>query len=774
MAQHQFIGERLKRREDPRLLSGAATYIDDLHLPGMRHAAILRSPHAHARIIAIDTSAARAIAGVRGVFTGDDLDDLGPVPCAIPLERKPRHPVLARGRVRFVGEPVAVVVADTSAGARDALDLIHAEYEPLAAVLDPEKSVAPDAPIVHEELGGNVALTTTLASPAVEEAMRAADRIVSLRIVNQRVAALPIEPRGVVARFNRGSGQLTVWSSTQMPHLLRSYLAGMLSVPENRLAVIAPEVGGGFGCKGNVHAEEALIPWLAMKLGYPVKWIEERRENLAATVHGRDIVTFLDAAVKRDGTILALRARAFSDVGAYLQFFTPIIAMQPMPMLTGVYRIGALAFEHRSVFTNKMTTDAYRGAGKPEACHAIECMIDEIAATLEIDPAEIRRRSFVPAGAFPYRNAGGMVYDSGNYGATLDKALELLDYAGERRRQAEMLRASRYRGIGIASYVEASGTAPSSKMPPGMGGWESATVRIEPDGGVTVLTGVSPHGQGQETSFAQLVADQLGVTPADVSVEHGDTSMVQYGIGTFGSRGTSLGGTALLMAIEKLKAKLRGIAAALTGWPESAMRFADRAISLADDPASSIPMARVIDAAYGFRQPLPGIEPGLTATASFDPPGLTCPFGTHVAVVEVDVETGLVEILRYIAVDDCGAVINPLLVAGQVHGGVVQGIGQALYEQIVYDDSGQLLTATLMDYAAPRASMLPPFELGSTVTPTAINPLGLKGIGQAGPVASTPCIVNAAVDALRPLGVRHIDLPLTPERVWRAIQAARK
>jgi carbon-monoxide dehydrogenase large subunit len=420
-----------------------------------------------------------------------------------------------------------------------------------------------------------------------------------------------------------------------------------------------------------------------------------------------------------------------------------------------------------------MTTDAYRGAGKPEACHAIERMMDEIAATLEMDAAEIRRRNLVPATAFPYRNAGGMVYDSGNYAATLDRALEMLDYAGERRRQAEMLRAGRYRGIGIASYVEASGTAPSSKMPPGMGGWESATVRIEPDGCVTVLTGVSPHGQGQETSFAQLVADQLGITQDDVTVAHGDTSMVQYGIGTFGSRGTSLGGTALLMAIEKLKARLRSIAAAITGWPENEMGFTNRAICLKDAPASSIPLARIIEAAYGFRNPLPRIEPGLVATASFDPPGLTCPFGAHIAVVEVDIETGSVEILRYIAVDDCGAVINPLLVAGQIHGGVAQGIGQALCEEVIYDDQGQLLSATLMDYAAPRASILPRFELASTVTPTKVNPLGLKGIGQAGPVASTPCIANAVVDALRPLGVRHLDLPLTAERVWRAIQAAR-
>jgi carbon-monoxide dehydrogenase large subunit len=773
MARHKFIGERLKRREDSRLLSGAATYIDDIRLPSMLFAAILRSPHAHARLGTIDTSAARALAGVATLVTGDDLKGIGTVPCAIPLERTPHHPVLALERVRYVGEPVAAVVANSPELARDALDLIRPEYEPLAAVVDAEKALAPDAVVLHEQLDSNVAHTTTMASAAVEAAMREADRIVSLRLVNQRVAALPIEPRGVVASFNRGAGRLTVWSSTQMPHLLRSHLAAMLHFPEHHMTVIAPEVGGGFGCKGNVYSEEALIAWLAMQLGHPVKWIEDRRENLAATVHGRDIVTFIDAAVKRDGTILALRARGMSDVGAYLQFFTPLIAMQPMPMLTGAYRIAAIAFEHRSVFTNKMATDAYRGAGKPEACHAIECLMDEIAAGLEIDPAEIRRRNFIPAGAFPYRNAGGMVYDSGDYEKAFDKALELVDYAGERRKQAEMLRAGHYFGIGIASYVEASGTGPSSKFPPGMGGWESATVRIEPDGRVTVLTGVSPHGQGQETSFAQLVADELGVKPEDVVVEHGDTSMVQYGIGTFGSRGTSLGGTAVLMALTTLKTKLRTIAAALTGWPEHAMIFAERAIVIEGDAAHTIPLARVIDAAYGFRTPIPGIEPGLSATSSFDPPGLTCPFGTHIAVVEVDVETGLVKILRYVAVDDCGPVINPMLVEGQIHGGLAQGIAQALYEQVVYDDNGQLLTATLMDYAAPRASMLPRYELGSTVTPTAVNPLGLKGIGQAGVVASTPCIVNAVVDALRPLGVRHIDLPLGPERVWRAIQAAR-
>jgi carbon-monoxide dehydrogenase large subunit len=774
MAQHKFIGERLKRLEDARLLAGAATYIDDLRLPSMLFAAILRSPHAHAQLGAIDTSAVRALPGVAAVVIGEDLKNLGPVPCAMPLARTPYHPALARGRVRHVGEPVAAVVATSPELARDALELIHPEYQPLEAVVDAEKALAPDAVVIHEQLDSNVAHVTTMASAAVETAMREADRIVSLRFVNQRVAALPIEPRGVVASFNRGSGHLTLWSSTQMPHLLRSHLAAMLHFPEHRLAVIAPEVGGGFGCKGNVYGEEALIAWLAMELGHPVKWIEERRENLASTVHGRDIVTVVEAAVKRDGAILALRARGISDVGAYLQFFTPVIAMQSMPMLSGAYRIAAIAFEHRSVFTNKMTTDAYRGAGKPEACHAIECLMDEIAASLEIDPAEIRRRNFIPAGAFPYRNAGGMVYDSGDYEKAFERALELADYAGERRRQAEMLRAGRYFGIGFASYVELSGTGPSSKFPPAMGGWESATVRIEPDGRVTVLTGVSPHGQGQETSFAQLVADELGIAPEDVVVEHGDTAMVQYGIGTFGSRGTSLGGTAVLMALGTLKNKLRTIAATLTGWPEREMIFADRTIALDGGATQSIPLARVIDAAYSFRTPIPGIEPGLTANSSFEPPALTAPFGTHVAVVEVDVETGLVEILRYIAVDDCGPVINPLLVEGQVHGGLAQGIGQALYEQVAYDDSGQLLTATLMDYAAPRASMLPRYELGRTVTPTPVNPLGVKGIGQAGPVASTPCIVNAVVDALRPLGVRHIDLPLVPERIWRAIQAARR
>jgi len=773
MSRHKFIGERLKRREDSRLLLGAATYTDDLRLPSMLFAAILRSPHAHARLEAIDTSAARALAGVAAVVIGDDLKSLGSVPCAIPLERTPHHPVLAIERVRYVGEPVAAVVANSPEVANDALDLIHPEYEPLAAVVDAEKALAPDAVVIHEQLDSNVAHLTTMASSAVEAAMREADRVVSLRLVNQRITSLPIEPRGVLASFNRGAGRLTVWSSTQMPHLLRSHLAAMLHFPEHRLTVIAPEVGGGFGCKGNVYGEEALIAWLAMELGHPVKWIENRRENLASTTHGRDIVTFIDAAVKRDGAILALRARGISDVGAYLQFFTPVIAMQPMPMLTGAYRIAATAFEHRSVFTNKMSTDAYRGAGKPEACHAIECLMDEIAAGLEIDPVEIRRRNFIPAEAFPFRNAAGMVYDSGDYEKAFDKALELVDYPRERRRQAEMLRAGRYFGIGIASYVEASGTGPSYKFPPGMGGWESATVRIEPDGRVTVLTGVSPHGQGQETSFAQLVADELGIGPEDVVVEHGDTSMVQYGIGTFGSRGTSLGGSAMLMALTTLKTKLRKIAAVLTGWPESEMIFAERTIAIAGDAARSIPLARVIDAAYGFRTPIPGIEPGLLATSSFDPPALTCPFGTHIAVVEVDVETGMVKVLRYVAVDDCGPVINPMLVEGQIHGALAQGIAQALYEQIVYDDTGQLLTATLMDYTAPRASMLPRYELASTVTPTAVNPLGMKGIGQAGVVASTPCIVNAVVDALRPLGVRHIDLPLGPERVWRAIQAAR-
>jgi carbon-monoxide dehydrogenase large subunit len=773
----KFVGERIKRREDPRLITGTGTYVDDVRLPGMLTAVILRSPYAHARINSIDLSKARSLAGVSCVLAGEDLKGrIGSVPCVAPADHVPFHPVLAQGKVRFMGEGVAVAVASDGYIAQDAIDLIEVDYDPLDVVSDPEKALEPRAPVIHEEFGNNSVTLASVPNPAVDEAMRKADRVIKFRLVNQRLAPIPMEPRGAVARWEPGYRQLTVWSSTQIPHLLRSQLAEMLKLGENRIRVIAPEVGGGFGAKLNVYAEEALVAYLAMTLGKPVKWIERRRENFQVTTHGRDQITYLEVAAMKDGTVTAVKARFVCDMGAYLQLLTPAIPGFSGLMMTGCYKIPALAFDQQMVFTNKMSTDAYRGAGRPEACYIAERIMDMVASEFGLDPADVRRRNFIPKEAFPAPTAGGLVYDSGDYELSLNKALELVDYPKVRAEQAEARKQGRYIGVGIASYVEICGIGPSSLLPPKLkgGGWESATIRMEPDCKVTVLTGVSPHGQGQETTFAQMVADEFGIDIDDVTVVHGDTAMVQYGIGTFGSRGTTVGGPALMMAVGKLQDKMKKIASTMMEVPPDKLTFTNRTVALASDPSKSIPLQQVVDAAYGYKQPIPGIEPGLDATSFYEPQNCTFPFGTHVAVVEVDPETGVVKFLRYVAVDDCGKIISPLLVEGQIHGGIAQGIAQALYEEVVYDENGQLITGTLMDYAVPRAHMLPRYELASTVTPSPVNILGVKGVGEAGTIGSTPCIVNAVVDALAPLGIRHLDMPLKPEKVWRAIRDAQR
>jgi len=773
----KFVGERIKRREDPRLVSGQGIYVDDVRLPGMVSAVILRSPYAHAKLKSIDVSKARALRGVIAVLSGNDLKDkMGSLPCVAPAEHIPFHPVLAQGKVRYVGEGVAVAVAKDSYLAQDAIDLIEVDYDPLDAVVDPEKALAPGAPIIHDEFGTNLVTFAQVPNPAVDEAMRKADKIIKFRIVNQRLAPVPMEARGVVAKWEAGYKQLTIWSSTQIPHLLRSQLAEMLRIGENKIRVIAPEVGGGFGCKLNVYAEEALTAYLAMMLERPVKWIERRRENLSGTTHGRDQITYLEVAAQKDGTVLAMKGRFVCDMGAYMHLLTPAIPGFSGLMMTGCYKIPALAFEQQMVFTNKMATDAYRGAGRPEACYIAERTMEMVAAEFGLDPADVRRTNFIPKEAFPASTAAGLVYDSGDYNLTLDKALGTIDYKRARAEQAQALKQGRYIGIGIASYVEICGLGPSVLLPPKLkgGGWESATVRIEPDSKVTVLTGISPHGQGQETTFAQLVADALGIDIDDINVVHGDTAMVQYGIGTFGSRGTTVGGPALMITVAKLQDKMKKIASTMMEVPPDQLTFVNRTIAMVSDASKSIPLQQVVDAAYGYKQPIPGVEPGLDATSFYEPSACTFPFGTHVAVVEVDQETGVVKFLRYVAVDDCGKIISPLLVEGQIHGGIAQGIAQALYEEVVYDENGQLITASLMDYAVPKAHMLPHYELESTVTPSPVNILGVKGVGEAGTIGSTPCVVNAVLDALKPLGIRDLDMPLKPEKVWRAIQEARK
>ncbi|HTW87603.1 MAG TPA: xanthine dehydrogenase family protein molybdopterin-binding subunit [Candidatus Binataceae bacterium] len=771
----KFVGARIRRREDPRLVRGEANYVDDVHLEGTLSAAILRSPHAHAKIRSIDVRKALNLDGVVDVTTGEDLrGKVGSLPCAWPAANRPFHPVLALDKVRFVGEPVAIAVASDAYLAHDALELIEVDYEPLEAVLDPEQALAPGAPLIHEQFGSNVVQLAEHPSDKIDEVMRQADKILRFRFANQRLVPMSMETRGVLARWDAANEELVFWSSTQMPHIVRSYVAEMIGIAENQLRTIAPEVGGGFGAKSNVYREEALIPYMARKLRRPVKWIEQRREHLATLTHGRGQVAYVEAAVKKDGTVLGIKARLIGDMGAYLHLLTPMVPGLTGLMLPNTYKLRAAAFTQQLVFTNKMSTDTYRGAGLPEAIAIIERVMDLTATEFGLDPAEVRRRNLVARADFPWTSATGLIYDTGNYEPALDKTLALLDYKKARTEQAAARKHGRYLGIGLACYAEMSGVGPSNFFPGlKVGGWESATVRIEPDGKVVVLTGSSSHGQGHETSFAQVAADALGIEVGDIKVIHGDTGRVQYGIGTFASRSMAVGGAALMGAIAKLQDKMKKIASFMMEVPPDQLSFAQRAIVIGGDTAKSIPLQKVIDAAYQFRTPIPGLEPGLEASHFFEPPNFCTSFGTHASLVEVDPETGGVKFLKYVALYDCGTVINPLIVEGQVHGGTVQGIGQALCEEVYYDQAGQLISGSLMDYALPRAATLPWFEVANTVTRTTLNPLGAKGMGESGCIGAVACVVNAVIDALQPFGVKQIELPLKAERIWRAIQDAK-
>ena len=745
--------------------------MDDIKLVDTLHVAFLRSPYAHAKLISVNVEAAKKSPGVVAVYTGADIaGKIALIPCAAagPDLKKPDYPVLALSKVGYVGQPMAAVVATDKYKARDAAELIEVEYEPLDVVTDIEVAAQPNSPVIHEELGTNVAYQFQAGSGDIDAAFAQADKVVSLKLVHQRLIPSAMETRGVLAQYFPGEQQLNVWSSTQVPHLLRTTLAAMLSVPENRLRVIAPEVGGGFGSKLNVYAEEALLPWIAMQLGRPVKWIESRRENMMATIHGRGQTGTVEVAVKSDGTLLGLRYNVIYDLGAYLQLLTPAIPTLTGLMLSGCYKIPAIQLNCTQVYTNKMATDAYRGAGRPEATYLIERVMDRIATELGIDPTELRRKNFPAPDEFPFTTATGMVYDSGEYAKALNKALEVIDYKKLREDQVKARAEGRLFGIGVSTYVEICAVGPSVMLP--CGGWDSATVRVEPSGKVTVLTGVSPHGQGEETAFAQIVGDLLGIDMNDVLVVHGDTDRVQYGIGTFGSRGLAIGGTAVMVATERIVAKAKKLAAHILQTDEESLTFENgKFVGAPND--KTMTFQEVALAAHIAHNIPPDFEPGLVASYFFEPKNCTFPFGAHVCVAEVDKETGDVKILRYLAVDDCGRQINPLLVAGQVHGGIAQGMAQALYEEAVYDESGQLITGEFMDYAFPKAYQLPSFELDHTVTPTPVNPLGAKGVGEAGTIGSTPAVANAVIDALAPLGVQHVDLPLRPEKLWRLINA---
>jgi aerobic carbon-monoxide dehydrogenase large subunit len=765
----KLVGKRIRRKEDPRLITGTATYVEDIKRPDMQHAVIVRSPHGAARIKGIDISKAAALPGVTAVFIGKDITGVGSVVCAAELHglRRPVHHILAQSRVYLVGHPVAVVVACNRYIAADAADLVEVDYEVTQAVTDPEKALAPGAPAVHPEWPDNKAFVYHQTGGDINKAFADADVIVRQRIVSQRLVPNAMETRGVVAEWLQAERSLTMYTSTQIPHLARTILAGQLGIDENRFRLVAPEVGGGFGSKLNVYAEEALMGFITMKIGKPVKWIESRRENFLCTIHGRGHVDYFEIAAKKDGTILGLRLKLIQDLGAFHQLLTPAIPTLSVLMMPGLYNFRNIDADVIGVFTNCVPTDAYRGAGRPEATHGIERMVDMLAAELKMDPAVIRFKNFVQPDQFPFPTATGLNYDSGDYGATLQKAMDLIGYDDLRKQQAEARAAGRLMGIGISTYGELCAFGPSPATP--AGGWESATVKIEPTGKVTVLTGTSPHGQGQETSFAQIAADELGVPMDDIIVLHGDTSIVQYGIGTFGSRNTAVGGPALYYALQDLKEKIRKFGRMLL---EADDVVFENGVCTDPKTGKEVTVQTIAGAAYRALKLPPDTDPGLVATKFWEPSNFAFPFGAHIVVSEVDRDTGEIAIKRYMAVDDIGNQLNPLLVDGQLHGGAAQGLGQALWEHGIYDDNGQLVTGEFMDYVMPRARMMPWIESSHTVTPSPVNPLGVKGVGEAGTIGSTPAMVNSVVDALSPLGIRHVDMPLTPEKVWKIVNGA--
>jgi carbon-monoxide dehydrogenase large subunit len=766
----KLVGKRVRRREDPRLLTGTATYVDDIVIPAMNHAVVVRSPHGAAKIRSIDISKAAELPGVVAVFVGADVASVGTVVCGadLPGLRRPVHHILAQDRVYFVGHPVVVVVASNRYIAADGADLVEVDYEPLQAVTDPEKALADGAPAVHPQWPDNKAFTFSQTGGEPDKAFAEAEVVLKQRITSQRLVPNAMETRGVVAEWRQAERALTVYTSTQTPHLVRTILAGMLGLDENRLRIVAPEVGGGFGSKLNVYAEEALMGFIAMKTGRPVKWIESRRENFLTTIHGRGHVDYYEIAAKRDGTILALRLKLIQDLGSYLQLLTPAIPTLSVLMMPGLYNFRNIQAEIIGTFTNCVPTDAYRGAGRPEATHGIERMVDILAAELKMDPAEIRLKNFVSKDQFPFPTATGLNYDSGDYAATLNKALTEIGYTDLRKKQSEARAQGKLMGIGISTYGEICAFGPSPATP--AGGWESATVKVEPSGKVTVLTGSSPHGQGQETTYAQIAADELGVPIDDIVVLHGDTSIVQYGIGTFGSRNTAVGGSALYYALQEIREKMKKFGATLLDCDEVTL---ENGKCRDTKSGKEVSVAEIAGASYRAMKLPPGVDPGLVATKFWEPANFTYPFGAHIIVCEVDRETGQIQILRYLAVDDIGNIMNPLLVEGQLHGGAAQGLGQALWEQAVYDDNGQLVTGEFMDYAMPRARSMPWIESSHTCTPSPVNPLGVKGVGEAGTIGSTPAMVNSVIDALSPLGVRHIDMPLTPEKIWKIVAEAR-
>ncbi len=783
MAISQMIGAKIQRREDPRLITGNGRYVEDLTPTGLLRMAVVRSPHAHARIKSLDVSRARAMPDVVAVLTAADFKPLlagtHPVAPAFVPEKHTvpnRYPIV-ESEAAFQGEPVAVVIASDRYAAADAAQAVEVEYEPLPAVGDLLEALKPDSPKTHADLPDNVAWDLTYSpESAVEDAFSQADVVVKERILQQRLAPNPMEMRGVTAEYDRWTDTLTMRMATQNPHFIRLFVSGALGMPETKVRVVSQDVGGGFGAKISPYPEDYLVAAAAKLLKRPVQWIETRTESIQATTHGRGQVFDAEVAAKRDGTLLAMKVTQYLDAGAYVGTFG---AFQPVACLLagGAYTWpGGIAARTVGVLTNRVPTDPYRGAGRPEATHMVERMVDRVAREIGMDPAEVRRRNFIKPDEFPFTNHFGLTYDSGNYFGTLDRALELVDYTKLRQRQAELRQQGRYLGIGLATWLEICGFGPSAATAPATGGLaliEAAQVRVHPTGSVQIYVGTHAHGQGHDTTFAQIAADTLGLPYESIEIRHGDTAEgPAFGYGTYGSRSLAVGGMAVRTASNTIVEKARKIAANMLEVSPEDVVFDQGRFHVQGNPSASKAMGEVAFAAYGAGLP-EGVEHGLEATAYFDPPNFVWPFGAHVAVVEVDPGTGNVDLQQYVAVDDCGTVINPTIVEGQVQGGIAQGIAQALYEEVAYDpESGQLRTGSLLDYLVPTANEIPNVVMDRTVTPSPTNELGVKGIGEAGTIASSGAVINAVVDALAPFGITHVDMPASPDRVWQMIQEA--
>jgi carbon-monoxide dehydrogenase large subunit len=792
MATAKLMGASIKRREDPRFITGKGNYTDDLKLPGMTYAAFVRSPHSHAGIRKIDTSKALKHPGVVAVFTGKDMTGVNSLPCGWDLNKGKNIPGVVQDLVmvphmpltsdvaRHVGDPVAVVIADSQDAALDAAELVAVDWDVKPSVTATAAAGQTGAAQLHAGAPGNVAFKWELGGGDIDAAFKSADVVVKKRIVNQRLVANAMEPRACVARFEESTGDLTLWVTSQNPHVHRLLMcAFVLGIPEHKVRVIAPDVGGAFGSKIFLYNEEVVCSWASRQIKRPIRWTSTRREAYMTDAQGRDHVTDAAMAMSKDGKILGLHVKTTANLGAYLSTFAPAVpTFLYGTLLNGVYVMGAIKCEVTGVFTNTTAVDAYRGAGRPEACYVLERMIDAAASALKMDPADVRRKNFIPKFSGAYQTHVAVSYDSGDYAGAFDKLLQMFDYKKFRAEQVEARKKGRYLGVGFSTYIEACSIAPSKlvgALGAGAGLYESGKIRVHPTGGVTVYTGSHSHGQGHETTFAQLVADELQMPMDQVEVVHGDTGSIPFGMGTYGSRSASVGGTALHMSVNKIKEKGKKIAAHLLEASASDIEYVGGQFQVRGAPGKAVPWGAVALTAYVPHNYPEGLEPGLEETSFYDPSNFCFPFGAHACVVEVDGDTGHVKIVRYVAVDDVGNVISPMIVDGMVHGGIAQGVAQALWEGAVYDEeSGQLVSGSMMDYAIPKADMLPMYETARTETPTPVNPLGIKGAGETGTIASTPAVVNAVVDALSGFGVDHIEtMPLTPERVWKTVQAAK-